>query len=164
MSVHKSPFHRKDAKNINKFIVRKEFMQLCILAVNALLVGKSVCPVSAPGLQILSLIHLLLNGIQLTITVKVQDVNPLPLIRTVIHPVIAILRRRRAALLEDLFRGLPYVLIVADGGITTGNRPGVHGSSEQQSRASENKKIMDFHGDFSHCLLLTDSYQEQSTA
>ena len=73
----------------------------------------------------LSLIQLLLNGIQLTGIIKMQDVRPLPLVRTVIDPVITLLRRRWPALLENLFRGLAYILIVSDGRIATGNGSGL---------------------------------------
>jgi hypothetical protein len=94
----------------------------------------------------------------------VQDVDPLTLIRAIIDPVIAIPRRRRPALIEDLLCRLSNILIIADGGIATGNGPGVHGCGEQQSRASEDKKVMDFHGDFSRCLLSAERYEGLSTA
>jgi hypothetical protein len=93
----------------------------------------------------LSLIHLLLNGIQLTLAVEVQNVYPLPLIRSVIDPVISILRRRWPALLKDLVCGLPRVLIAGNGHIATGHGTGLCGHSKQQYRESGNEVNGGFH-------------------
>jgi hypothetical protein len=50
------------------------------------------------------------------------------------------------ALVENLHRGLPLVLIVGNGGIATGDGPGLGGCGQQQARTSSDSKILVFHG------------------